>query len=309
MSYALSLGDLRGTLSIPGYRILFITLGVFTSVIGFVWAFVIPDKPELAWWLNREQKKGLQARLASNHNTVSQDVGLKKYQIIEALSDPLVYLYLFTTAICCIPSGGFTNFFAILINGMGFSTQESLLLGIGNGWLGFWIAGMLYLGDKFRNRCAMCYFPCLVSIAGVAMIWGLPRELKVARVMGYFLAMPFAVPQIIVLSLVVTNVAGRTKKTIVNGFYLCFLCAGNLCGPQTFRQKDAPDFVPALVATVVCNILAMVLISVIWFIYRRENKRRDAIVAQAKADGTWDENADLGQDLTDRENIHFRYTI
>lgn len=309
LSWSLSVGDLHKTLTVPGWKVLFIILGCFTSLIGLLWSLIVPDKPETAWWLTRAQKQAMPARLAGNHNNVRQDVGFKKYQIIEALTDPLIYLYLFTTAICCLPTGGFTNFFAILIQGMGFNTQQTLLLGIGNAWLGFWIAGMLYLGDKFRRRCAMAYFPLVVSTVGVVMVWALPHHMKVARVMGYFLAMPFAVPQIIILSLIVTNVAGRTKKTIVNGFYLCFLCAGNLAAPQIFRQKDAPNFTPALISTVVCNLTVMCLMTVIWMLYRRENKRRDAIIAEKKANGTWDENEDLGQDLTDRENIHFRYTV
>jgi len=84
---------------------------------------------------------------------------------------------------------------------------------------------------------------------------------------------------------------------------MAFYCAGNLIGPQTFRQKDAPGYAPALITVIVCNIIVLVLMMLIWFLYVRENKRRDKL-----------QNGEIksiapGADLTDRENLNFRYTI
>jgi len=97
------------------------------------------------------------------------------------------------------------SFFAILIESFGFSSTDTLLLGMANSWLAVWIIVFMFLGDYFRNRCAMSIVPLLVSTAGTAMVWAIPPQHRIARLMGYYMVFPYAVPNIIVLSQNVTN--------------------------------------------------------------------------------------------------------
>jgi len=77
-----------------------------------------------------------------------------------------------------------------------------------------------------------------------------------------------------ILSLISSNVAGSTKKTTVAAFYLIGYCAGNIIGPQTFRPKDAPRYVPAEITMMICYALCVVdLIFISWW-YRRENRKK-----------------------------------
>ena len=48
--------------------------------------------------------------------------------------------------------------------------------------------------------------------------------------------------------------AGYTKKTTVAAMYLIAYCVGNIIGPQTFRPKDAPRYVPAEITILVCYV-------------------------------------------------------
>jgi hypothetical protein len=70
------------------------------------------------------------------------------------------------------------SFFGILIQSFGFSSTDTLLLGMANSWLAIWIIVFMFLGDYLRNRCAMSIFPLLVSTAGTAMTWAIPQQYR-----------------------------------------------------------------------------------------------------------------------------------
>lgn len=51
-------------------------------------------------------------------------------------------------------------------------------------------------------------------------------------------------------------------------------------GPQTFRPKDAPRYVPAEITIIVCLAVSIGIMLFIWGWYQRENKRKAAIQAR-----------------------------
>jgi hypothetical protein len=89
----------------------------------------------------------------------------------------------------------------------------------------------------------------------------------------------------------------------MNAILLMSFCLGNIVGPLTFRQADAPDFVPAKITIIVTCAAAVVLTLVLRAYYVWENKRRDRM-----ADGAHVVNEEF-LDLTDRENKNFRYKL
>lgn len=99
----------------------------------------------------------------------------------------------------------------------------------------------------------------------------------------------------IVTSFVTTNIAGRTKKSIVSGGYVVFLCIGNLIGPQTFRQSDAPVYAPALLTMIVLTSINIGLLITLFLYYRAQNAKRDRL--HGRPEGI---KKDEWIDLTDR---------
>ena len=98
------------------------------------------------------------------------------------------WLYALFAAVITIPNGGVTNFFSILIKGLGFNTLDSLLLGMpGNAIVGLFVVGTLYLGDRFKKRIPSTIPALLCSIAGTSLLWGLPDKYRVGRLIGYYL--------------------------------------------------------------------------------------------------------------------------
>jgi len=89
-----------------------------------------------------------------------------------------------------------------------------------------------------------------ISTLGMLLIVCLPLHNNIGRLFGYYLTQASPTPFVALLSLISSNVAGYTKKTTVAALYLIGYCVGNIIGPQTFRPKDAPRYIPAEIVIV-----------------------------------------------------------
>jgi hypothetical protein len=75
---------------------------------------------------------------------------------------------------------------------------------------------------------------------------------------------------------------------------------GNILGPLTFRNEDAPRYIPAKLSIVVVDSVAIGTTVLLLLYYRWQNKTRDAAAVEHIRDVEF-------ADLTDRENKEFRY--
>jgi hypothetical protein len=77
-------------------------------------------------------------------------------------------------------------------------------------------------------------------------------------------------------------------------------CLGNILGPLTFRDADAPSYIPAKITIVAVDSVAILATVVLLLYYRWQNKKRDNALIEHKRDVEF-------ADLTDLENKEFRY--
>lgn len=63
-----------------------------------------------------------------------------------------------------------------------------------------------------------------------------------------------------------SNVAGRTKKSVIGTVMFIAYCVGGAVGPQTFRAEWAPRYIPAII---LCGIMYGVVIAlfIAWRFY------------------------------------------
>jgi ACS family allantoate permease-like MFS transporter len=89
IAYGFAEADLSGDLSLPGWQVIFIFLGVITTAAGVLLGFFLPDSPLTARWLTPEEREMAVERIRCNQ----QGIGNKEYkfyQVKEALTDPMV---------------------------------------------------------------------------------------------------------------------------------------------------------------------------------------------------------------------------
>ena len=106
-----------------------------------------------------------------------------------------------------------------------------------------------------------------------------------------------------------SNLAGHSKKVVVNSITLIAFCVGNILGTQTFRASQAPGYIGgkiSIMVTLTCQIFVS-------FSLRFCNDRLNKKNAKALEGMNEDEQSLLKEkmayaDGTDRNNVFFKYT-
>ncbi len=89
IAYGLAEADLSRDLAIPGWKAIFILLGVLTAATGILLAFFLPDSPLTARFLSPYEREMAIERIRDNQQGIGNKE-FKLYQVKEAMTDPMV---------------------------------------------------------------------------------------------------------------------------------------------------------------------------------------------------------------------------
>ena len=222
-----------------------------------------------------------------------------------------------------------TNTFGpLILNGLGYNPYTTSLLNIPFGALQFIVILLAsYAAQKARVKSAVLAAICLPVIAGAAMLYVLPRTHAVqgALLAGYYLLAFLFGGNPLIVSWIVGNTAGTTKKSVMMSLYNAGSSAGNIVGPLLFNKKDAPAYHPGLrgVLGIFCALVGVVGIQLanLMVLNKFQSRKRVANGKQAviKDHSMEDKYTAVGEDndpnlggqafldLTDRKNDEFCY--
>jgi MFS family permease len=79
------------TASMTGWRIMFLVLGLVTVLIGGATLVFLPDTPMKAYWLREAERMALLKHVSVNKTGIRTSK-FRPLEILEALSDPQLYL-------------------------------------------------------------------------------------------------------------------------------------------------------------------------------------------------------------------------
>ncbi|QLG71667.1 hypothetical protein HG535_0C00130 [Zygotorulaspora mrakii] len=302
--------------SIPAWKIVFIVNGCITVFVGFLMLFILPDAPQKAWFLSKREKLLLILRIKGNQQGFGNH-HIKKHQIWEAFRDLRTWIYFFYAISASIPNGGITNFQTILLHGdFEYTTKQTLVISIAISfvsWLGvplFGYASSYYLKkkSKYLGSCLIWSIISLVIVLlGVCLLAFLESS-KQGRLAGLVFILLSPVALISVLANISANTLGYTKKWTVMSIMLIGYCAGNIAGPHTFIESQAPHYQGAKVTLVVCFAVGIALLTGLYILNVSENKKRDRYAMENTMEENAIQNIEFA-DLTDFENPLFRYTL
>jgi hypothetical protein len=244
----------------------------------------------------------------------------------EALRDPKTWLF-FLHAWSQEMANGITNQYSLIIKSFGFTTLQTTLLGCVTGLVSLCSLSLAaYFLFKTRNCRAwisvVAYIPAAISSI---LLLSLPWSNRWGLVTGIWIRSTAGIPYAVVMIWAANNSAGHTKKTTVIALYHVGYGLGNILSPQLFRPNWAPRYYPtwAIILVLACILPSGIILYLRYYLVR-ENKRRDelaasdaahilhkGVVEDVDADGTRTHTVvDNNQlDLTDRENLEFRYVL
>jgi len=278
----------------------------------------LPDSPVTAPRLSKQERKWTVERLRENQTGV-ENKNLKGYQVKEAFMDPKLYLFFLVGVVGNTPNGVLSNFGTLIIKGFGFSTLVTTLMQVPYGIIvAISILACVFLNDWVaRNgKQSRCYFIILFLLPNITGAFGLcflSQGNQVGRLISYYLTGPYNAAFVMILSLQTANTAGHTKKVVTNAMLFLGYCTGNIAGPFFCKTDQSPKYTLGIWAMIVCHLLEVTLILILRFMLSRENKRRDivqGIVGEGSDDmkrREMERDRTAFSDLTDRENLNFRY--
>ncbi|KAL1384748.1 major facilitator superfamily domain-containing protein [Phyllosticta capitalensis] len=301
---------------LAAWRAISLFLGAATLLLS-VASFVLLGSPKEVWWMNKDEKRMAAARVVKNKS--GRDVTGVKWswpQVSEAFKDPQLYFCCFNAFLSSVPNGGLSVFGSLMNQSFGFTNLQVLLMDIPRSVVSviiFLIVG-IYTRRVANRRMFIMAFATLPPLAGFLAMALLPDapEYKWVKWGMYLMTVPFVLGLFLGWTLISSNVAGRTKKTIISSATFIGYCTGNMTGSQIFKEADAPRYVPGTIGCATCFALQFVLV-VLWRLYYVwQNRRRDAA---AEASGLSREQQEReGRELgernwTDLQNRHFRYAM
>lgn len=148
------------------------------------------------------------------------------------------------------------------------------------------------------------YVRSLSSFIGTIVLMTVQNRNDATRIgllISYYITLSFWSAQTLSLSMISRNIAGQTKKSVAVACNFIAWATAAAIGPQVFLSWDAPRYFIAFSTHLGCYSLLVVVIVLLRWHLKRQNAKKDAIAPFDPALRT------AFDDLTDRENMNFRY--
>lgn len=314
--------------TLKSWQIIFLFVGLVTIVTAPIVYWKLENDITTARFLTERQRAQAVERLRANKTGIGSEI-FKWDHVIEGLLDPKTYLW-FSMALLLNVGASVTNVFGpLILSGLGFNQNITSLLNMPFGAVqSIIIMVASYIVQRARTKFIMVAILVLPVVAGLTTLYVLPRDHshQGGLLAGYyFLAFLYGANPLIV-SWILGNTAGQTKKSLVMCVFNIGVSAGNLVGPQLFTSKDAPAYLPGLRAVlgifVALFVLVFVQLANLVFLNRMQARKRvlngrSAVIqdrsmmaryTDVKEDGIEDGSMDVDvSDVTDRKNEAFVY--
>ncbi|KAL5335913.1 major facilitator superfamily domain-containing protein [Aspergillus crustosus] len=304
---AYGLGTVEGT-TVKSWQLLFLVLGTITAGMAIWLIFLLPDSPRKIIFLSKEGREIVVQRTLTNKTGVNDTNDFNSWQVWLALRDPQTWFLALYTFCVNLWNGGVTSFSSIIINSFGFTQLNSLLMQMpmGASQIVFLILSAAIATFIPHTRLLMMIFNTLVSMAGSILVWKLEADNQVGRMVGLTLGAVFAVNIPLSLSIISSNVAGFTKRSVISALMFVAYCVGNIVGPQLFITAEEPGYPVTSISGLA---LGAFFLACLLVYYVLENRRRDARYGPPTQLTEEEERAQGLSDKTDLEIESFRYLI
>lgn len=293
-------------MAIANWRVMFLVCGGATIASGLIFAFCVPADGSKAWFFTERQRRIAVARLALDRATRDRSE-FNSSQMREALGEIRTWLLFGMALFICIPSP-ILKFSSLVIHGFGFSKFNTMLVGLPSGALQIitiWVCGLGMRHTK-NLRCVWGIGALLIPLVGSILLLSLPATNSWGIVVSTWLAAQSSDLILVSLSLIASNIKGNTKKSTVNALYFIGYSIGCIVGPQLWNSEDAPRYNKGCISSIVSWVLLFFCFVGYYISCRWENRRRDALAAMESDE---QEGVALDSDMTDTQDLKFRYTL
>ncbi|PTU23836.1 hypothetical protein P175DRAFT_07397 [Aspergillus ochraceoroseus IBT 24754] len=274
------LNQLHGKAGMEGWRWMYLVQGLVTSVIGVVTYWWMIDFPENAqrsfYFLSDVEAKIATQRIQADRGDVALDP-FTWSKVLVNFTDPKLYGFACMFFLLNLVSTALNYFLPmILVSGMGFSGNESILLSTPPY---YWsIIPVLFtslIGDTYQLRGPLITFNALCLIVGFLM-FGLPASTQVTvRYIGTFLATGAYVSNWAALNaFMANNVVGQWKRATTAAAVSACNGLGGIAGSYIVRQHEAPEYPTAVWVSIGSHLLMIAIVGLFTIGFYTHNRQQ-----------------------------------
>ncbi|KAL2379374.1 hypothetical protein RJZ90_005326 [Blastomyces dermatitidis] len=261
--------------------------GLITQVVGIVsWFLIIdfPDKAQKTGFLTEREADFIKNRIEKDRADALNDP-LTWAKFGEHLKDGKLWAFAFMFMSTTTPAYAFAYFSPAIIQGMGYSGGIANLLSAPPVIFAVISAySFALLGDKYRLRAPIIAAQCIIGIVGLMITAYHPKS--GVRYLGIFLGTAGCQGNIpAILAYQSNNIRMQSKRSVGSALQIGFGAIGGIIASTTFREVDAPKFVPGLWTTTGLQLLVLALLACTTFHFWRRNKHVDAGTAMKPIEG------------------------
>ncbi|WOO81558.1 putative transporter [Vanrija pseudolonga] len=265
--------------NIHAWQLLFIIVGAITVLTApWIWWMIDSDIPSARFLTETEKAQAIERLRANQTGTGSNE--FKWSHVWELFYDVKSWLWLAMALLLNIGASVTNVFGPTLIAGFGFDKYKTTLLNMPFGFLQFAVILLSsWMAQAFRIKGAvLAGFMAPVLIGCGLLYWQSTGAHKQSiSLVGYYLLSALFGGNPLIVSWMMANTAGQTKKTSVISLYNAGSAAGNIIGPLLF-SSGKPYYVSGLKAVlgIFCAMLVCIGLQVAaLFFYNkvRQNQR------------------------------------
>lgn len=311
-------------------------VGVVTCLTApFIWFFLDSDIPSARFLTDEDKAKAVERLRANQTGTGSNE--FKWGHVLEMFLDIKSYLWVIMSLLLNIGAAVTNAFGPTLISSFGFDKFITALLNMPFGALQFLcIIAASYAAQKFSSKSIVLAAFMIPVVIGCALLYAegvaagtalFTSSQQGAALAGYYLLAFLFGGNPLIVSWMVANTGGTTKKSVIMSMYNAGSSAGNIVGPLLFTSADAKiHYSPGAKAVlgIFCAMIACVGIQfgVLYMLNRSKQKTRvangkPAVIVDTSMNaryttyGAGEGGEGLGQnaflDMTDLKNDEFTY--
>ncbi|KAJ5092168.1 hypothetical protein NUU61_007038 [Penicillium alfredii] len=274
------LNHLNGAAGLAGWRWMFLVQGLITCVLGIVtywWMVDFPEHSHRSFFFLSEREARVAARRILDDRADLVPEPFAWSTVLANFADLKIYGFACMFFLLNLVSTSLSYFLPIiLVEGMGFTTNQSILLSTPPYYYAV-IPVLLtsLVGDFYHLRGPMVTFNALILIAGFLML-GLPVSTQVTvRYIGTFLATGAYVSNWAALNAFqANNVVGQWKRAVTAAAVTACNGLGGVAGSFIIRQTEAPQYLTAVWVSVGSHILLMAIVGAFTLYFYIANGRQ-----------------------------------
>ncbi|KAK0374474.1 hypothetical protein CLIM01_08187 [Colletotrichum limetticola] len=268
--------QIEGT-KLQGWQWLMLIEGVLTVLVGVVAFWWLPASPATAWFLNDREKAAALARtLRDGSNKVDSKFDWKEcftlwkdWKFVFWLSIAFNYPVAFATT---------SNFLPQIVQRLGYSVVKTNLWTVAPNAVGFVVLlATAYSSDYFHERTFHIVGALATSLVGMVILIAI--DVLENRELAYFACFLMAAgaytPSCLVQSWHNNNNLNENSRAATTGLLVGLGNFAGILSAATFRTEYAPKYIPTLIVTCCCNVLAMASALILGGWMKLENRRRN----------------------------------